>query len=112
MFITEARDLPRSVAVLEIMRIPVRVAAGNGNEFPGSGKGSGVSGYAAAFLWFQSSVLKTISQMNFKILFAFVHKVCVSGTSVGMFYIKVLVLASALTNCSGSLMTNRFVLNT
>lgn len=50
MFITEARDLPRSVAVLEIMRIPVRVAAGNGNEFPGSGKGSGVSGYAAAFL--------------------------------------------------------------
>ena len=32
MFITEARDLPRSVAVLEIMRIPVRVAAGNGNE--------------------------------------------------------------------------------
>ena len=35
MFITEARVLRRSVADLEIMRIPVRVTAGNGDDFPG-----------------------------------------------------------------------------
>ena len=96
MFITEARDLPRSVAVLEIMRIPVRVAAGHGNEFPGSGKGSGVSGYAV----YLSLISMFGSQDHFSNEFQNSVRVCPQGLCFGYICGNVLYQGTGACECS------------
>lgn len=92
MFITEARALHRSVAGPEITHIPVRVTAGNGDDPPGSGLGPQGQAKLPVALIIYPCCSRNLSETNLNFcFFSFVHKVCVLGTSVGMFYIKVLV---------------------